>query len=139
MYSRKSVGPRIESWGTSALTGYSSEDFPSRTTRSRLLLTKEEIGPNDWPEILRSFLRSILRSFSNIAEITRQDEDLSNSKIQSNVLLTHFWRIFPFYTPWKHQKTNAAFHIETHFIFVLLRKTNNWFLYETVFWSFQGM
>ena len=139
MYSRKSVRPRMEPWETLALTGYSSEDFPSRTTRSRLLLTKEEIGPNDWPEILRSFLRSILRSFSNIAEITRQDEDLSNSKIQSNVLLTHFWRIFPFYTPWKHQKKNAAFHIETHFIFVLLRRTNNWFLYETVFWSFQGM
>ena len=63
----------MDPWGTPALTGYSSEDFPSRTTRSRLLLTKEEIGPNDWPEILRSFLRSILRSFSNIAEITRQD------------------------------------------------------------------
>ena len=29
MYSRKSVGPRIESWGTPALTGYSREDFPS--------------------------------------------------------------------------------------------------------------
>ena len=35
MYIRKSV-----------LTGYSYEDFPSRTTRNRLLLRKEEIWPN---------------------------------------------------------------------------------------------
>ena len=51
MYSRKSVGPRLEPWNTPALTGYSCEDFPSRTTQSRLLLKKEEIGPNIWPEI----------------------------------------------------------------------------------------
>ena len=36
--SRKSVGPRMEPSGTPALPGYSCEDFPSRTTRSRLLL-----------------------------------------------------------------------------------------------------
>ena len=46
MYSRKSVGSRIDPWGTPTLTGYSCEDFPSRTTRSRLLLRKEEIRPN---------------------------------------------------------------------------------------------
>ena len=40
MYSRKSVGPRIDPWGTPALTGYSCEDFPSKTTRSRLLLKR---------------------------------------------------------------------------------------------------
>ena len=51
MYSRKSVGPEMEPWGTPALTGYSCEDFPSRTTWSRLLLRKEEIRPNIWPEI----------------------------------------------------------------------------------------
>ena len=31
MYSRKSVGPRMEPSGTPALTGYFCEDFPSRT------------------------------------------------------------------------------------------------------------
>ena len=46
MYSRKSVGPRMEPQGTPALTGYSCEDFSSRTTQSRLLLRKEEIRPN---------------------------------------------------------------------------------------------
>ena len=51
MYSRKSVGPRIKLWGTPALTEYSWEYFPYRTTRSRLLLTKKETRPNIWPEI----------------------------------------------------------------------------------------
>ena len=31
MYSSKNVGPKMESWGTPTLTGYSFEDFPSRT------------------------------------------------------------------------------------------------------------
>ena len=46
MYSRKSLGPRIEPWKTAALTGYSCEDYPPRTIRTRLLLRKEEIRPN---------------------------------------------------------------------------------------------
>ena len=51
MYSRKSVGPRMDPWGTPALTGYSYEDFPSRTTWRHVLLRKEEIRSNIWPEI----------------------------------------------------------------------------------------
>ena len=43
--------PRIEPSGTTALTGYSCEDFPSRTTQRHLLLRKEEIWPNIWTEI----------------------------------------------------------------------------------------
>ena len=46
MYSRKSVGPRMDSLGIPALIGYSYEDFPSRTTPSRLLPRKDEIRPN---------------------------------------------------------------------------------------------
>ena len=30
MYSKKSVGPRMDPGGIPALTGYSCEDFPSR-------------------------------------------------------------------------------------------------------------
>ena len=41
----------MEPWGTPALTGYSCEDCPSRTTWSRLLLGEKEIRPNIWPEI----------------------------------------------------------------------------------------
>ena len=46
MSSRQSVGPRIDPLGAPALTGYSCEDFPSRTTHGRLLLRKEGIRPN---------------------------------------------------------------------------------------------
>ena len=46
MYSKKSVELRMEPCGTPALTGYSCEDFTSRTTQSRLLLRKEEIRSN---------------------------------------------------------------------------------------------
>ena len=46
MYSTKSVGPRMESWETPALTGYSCKGFASRTTRSHLLLKKEKMRPN---------------------------------------------------------------------------------------------
>ena len=41
----------MDPWRTPALIGYSCEEFPSRTTWSRLLLRKEEIRPNIWPEI----------------------------------------------------------------------------------------
>ena len=50
MYSRK-LGPRMKPYRTPALTGYSSEDLPSRTTWSHLLLRNEEIRPNIWLEI----------------------------------------------------------------------------------------
>ena len=43
-YSKKSVGPIMEPWETSALTRCSCEKFPSRATPSFLLLRKEEKG-----------------------------------------------------------------------------------------------
>ena len=46
MYGKKSVGPGIEPPETPALTGYSCKDFSSTTTRSCLLLRKEEVRPN---------------------------------------------------------------------------------------------
>ena len=48
MYSRKSVEPRMEPWGTPALTGCSCKDFPSRTIQSCLLLRKDEIRLKGW-------------------------------------------------------------------------------------------
>ena len=41
----------MDPWGTPALTEYSCGDFPFKTTRSHLLLRKEEIRLNIWPEI----------------------------------------------------------------------------------------
>ena len=35
MYSRKNIGPRTEPSGTLTLTGYSCEDFPSRSTQRK--------------------------------------------------------------------------------------------------------
>ena len=51
MYSKKSVGQRMDPRGTPALTEYSCEDLPSTTTWRRLLMRKEEIKPNISPEI----------------------------------------------------------------------------------------
>ena len=47
-------GPSIR---TPVLTRYSCEDFPSRTTQNCLLLRKEEIKPNSWPEIPFKFVK----------------------------------------------------------------------------------
>ena len=53
MYSRNRVGPRMEPWRTSALTGYLCEDFPCRTTWSCLLLRKDEIRWRIWSDEIR--------------------------------------------------------------------------------------
>ena len=58
MYSSESLVPRMEPCGTPALTGYSYEGFPSRTTWSCLLLTKEirsNICPGTYPGGFRSW------------------------------------------------------------------------------------
>ena len=50
IYGRKSVEPRMEPWRTPPLTEYSLEDFPPWITRCHLLLRKDKIRPNIWPE-----------------------------------------------------------------------------------------
>ena len=52
MYSRRSIGPRMDSLGILTLIGCCCEDFPCRTTLHHLLLRKEEKRPNILPEIL---------------------------------------------------------------------------------------
>ena len=51
MYSTKSVEPRTDPYGTPVITGYFCEDVPSKTTQGCLLLRKDDIKPNIWPEI----------------------------------------------------------------------------------------
>ena len=46
MNSRKREALTMGPWGAPVLTGYPCEDFPSRTTRSGLLLQKVEIKAN---------------------------------------------------------------------------------------------
>ena len=60
-------------WGTPALTGYSWEDFPSRTTRSSLLMRKEKVRPNIWPEIpkdLSLWRRPVCQTLSKALDIS---------------------------------------------------------------------
>ena len=57
MYSTKRVGPRTDPYGTPVITGYSCEDVPSKTTQSCLLLRKDKIKPNIWPEIPLKFVK----------------------------------------------------------------------------------
>ena len=49
MYNRKSVGPRMEPWGTPPLTGYSCKDFSPGITWSLLVLRDDEIRQNTKP------------------------------------------------------------------------------------------
>ena len=60
-------------WGNPALAGYSCEDIPSRTTRSRLLVRKEEIRPHVWPEIpkdLSVWIRPVCQTLSKALDIS---------------------------------------------------------------------
>ena len=43
MYSKESLEPIMEPWGTPALTGYSYNDLASRTTITRLLLKNDKM------------------------------------------------------------------------------------------------
>ena len=63
----------MEPWGNPALTACSCEEFPSRTTRSHLLLRNEEIRPNIWPEIpwdLSLWRRPTCQSLSKALDIS---------------------------------------------------------------------
>ena len=43
MCSMKNLGPKMEPWGTTALTVYSCENVSSITTQSCLLLRKDQV------------------------------------------------------------------------------------------------
>ena len=70
MYSMKSVRPRMDPWGTPALTGYSCEDFSSRTTWSLLLLKKRRNKAKylTWNSVRPKFVKktSLLNSVENL-------------------------------------------------------------------------
>ena len=72
MYSKKSVGPRIEPWGTSALTGYLCEDFPSKTTWSRLhKKRRNKARYPTWNSIRPKFVKktSIINPFKSLYQV----------------------------------------------------------------------
>ena len=86
MYIRKSVGWRMESSGRPTLTGYSCENFPSRNTRSQLLLRKDKIRPNSQPEIpevLSLWKRTVCEIFSKVAK--RSAVEREDFKLYQNI------------------------------------------------------
>ena len=52
----------MNSWGTQALTRYSCEDFPYRTTWSRLLQRKEEMRWNIWFKIPLDLIKVVRKT-----------------------------------------------------------------------------
>ena len=91
MYSRKSLGPRMEPWGIPALTGYSWEHFPSRSTRSCLLLKKEKIRPNISPEIswdLSLWRRPACQTLSKVLDISSTTAQVAPDLLKTPAILS---------------------------------------------------
>ena len=84
IHSRKSVE-------TPALTGYSCEDFSSRTTWSYLLLRKDEIRPNIWPETpkdLSLWSRPACQTLSKALDISNASASVAPDVLKALALLS---------------------------------------------------
>ena len=91
MYSMKSVGSRMEPWGTPALTGYSHENFPSRTILSTLLLRKKEIRLNirhENSEDLSLQRRPTWQTLSKALNISRATAQIAHNLLKALAILS---------------------------------------------------
>ena len=91
MYSRKSVGPKMDPWGTPGLTGYSSKDFPSRTIKEEKKRRKEEITPNIWHEIPEDpslWGRPACQTLSKTLDISRATARVAADLLKTLVILS---------------------------------------------------
>ena len=91
IYSRKSVGQRMDHWGTQALTGYSYQNFLFRTTQSSLLLRKEETRPNIWPEIPKDFSlwrRSVCQILSKALDLSSATAGVAPGLLKTTSILS---------------------------------------------------
>ena len=91
MYSQKSVGPRMNPWGTPVLTQYPCEDFLSTTTRSLPLLRKEEIKPHVWLGIskdLRLLRRWACQTLSKALDIASATVQVAPHQLKSLTILS---------------------------------------------------
>ena len=84
-------------------------NFLFRNRPKYLLLSLREKCPNKEFFLVRIFLHSdwILRfSISPYSVRIQENTDQKSAfgHFSHIVFLTHFWSLFPFYTPWKHQK-----------------------------------
>ena len=80
----------METGGTPALTGYSCQDFPSRTTRSRLLLRKDERSLNIWPKIsqdLGLWRRPACQTLSKALDISSATARAASDLLKNQLIL----------------------------------------------------
>ena len=93
MCSRKSEDPRMEPWGTLAFTGYSCENLTSRRTTQRcLLLRKEEIRLNIWPEILwelRLWRRPPCQTLSKALDMSSTTAQVARDLLKAPAILSN--------------------------------------------------
>ena len=80
----------MDPWVAPALTGYSCEDFPSRTTKNCLLLRKEEIRPK-WPAIshnLRFQRRQACQTLSKALDISSATSQVAPDLLKAIAILS---------------------------------------------------
>ena len=81
----------MDPWGTSVLPGYSCDDFPSRTTRSSLVLRKEEIRQNIWPEVWQDVAlwgRPVCQTLTKILDISSAKAGVAPELLKSLAILS---------------------------------------------------
>ena len=132
MYSRRSTESRMDSCWTPALTGYSCEDFPSRTTQSNLLLRKEKIRPNIWdviPEDLSLWRRPACQTLSKALDILSVTAQVADVLLKALAILSDTtarrpavdWEDLKPY--WKSEKTPHFSWWSTILLFTSVSKT----------------
>ena len=81
----------MEPWGTPALIGYSCKDFISRAPWICLLLRKEQIRPNIWPEIpndLSLWRRAACQTLSKALDISSATARVAPDLLKALIILS---------------------------------------------------
>ena len=92
IYSRKSTGPRMEPWGTPALTGYSCEHFPYENTQNHKILIKDKMRPNMSPEIpwdLSLWRKLACQTLSEVLDILSATARVAPELLKALVILSN--------------------------------------------------
>ena len=81
----------MEPGGTPALARYSCKDFPSRTTWSCLLLRKNKIRPNIWPQIPQDLIlwrRLVCQTLSKALDISSATASVTADLLKTLAILS---------------------------------------------------
>lgn len=92
MYRKTRLGPRTELQGISAVIEHSYWDFPSKTTRTILLLGNKEKRPNIWQEIpqdkfvLKTCVPDPIKSrFEKVSSGMRRSETILTTRREDHI------------------------------------------------------